>query len=66
MKHDYIALQKYCEKNNIELLKDYSNEKITRETKIEGKCKGNNCNDNFCKLFKNIILLINEFYVVKF
>ena len=48
MKYDYIALQEYCKNNKIELSKDYSNEKVTRETRIEGKCKVDNCDGLFC------------------
>ena len=32
------ALIKYCDENNICLINDYNNLKITRDTIIEGKC----------------------------
>lgn len=33
-KYNFEYLKKYCDENNVELLKDYSNEKINRDTKI--------------------------------
>lgn len=48
-KYDYKLLQKYCKENNIELSKDYSNEKLNREIKIEGKCICENCEKYFNK-----------------
>ena len=48
-------LKKYCDDNNIELLEDYSNININRETLIKGKCLTENCNKNFEKTFRRII-----------
>jgi len=55
IRHDYNNLQKYCQENNIKLLKDYSEEKINLKTKIEGKCVSDNCENYFEKKFIQII-----------
>jgi hypothetical protein len=47
-------LTKYCNDNNITLLKDYSGKKITRETRIDGKCLTQNCENNFNKTFRHL------------
>lgn len=54
-KYNYSSLIVYCDENNIVLLKDYSNEIINRETKIEAKCKTTNCNKSVNKSFRHII-----------
>jgi hypothetical protein len=46
------ALLEYCNKNKICLISDYNNQKITRDTKIEGKCIINNCQNDFIKTFR--------------
>jgi hypothetical protein len=38
MKYDYKSLVLFCKEYDIILLKDYSKEKINRNTIIEGKC----------------------------
>ena len=38
IKYDYKYLSEYCKKNNITLNKDYSVDKINRDTIINGKC----------------------------
>jgi hypothetical protein len=38
VRYDYNYLQQYCKENSIELLKDYSTEKVNRDTIIEAKC----------------------------
>ena len=55
VRYNYEFLKKYCEENNIVLLKDYSNEKVNRDTKIEGNCISENCNNTFNKSFRNLI-----------
>ena len=47
------ALIKYCDENNIYLINDYNNLKITRDTIIEGKCI-NGCINIFKKNFRNL------------
>jgi hypothetical protein len=55
MKYDYHLLQEYCKNNNVELSKNYSNEKVTCETRIEGKCVGTSCDEYFCRPFHQIV-----------
>ena len=55
LKYSYENLQKFCNENGIELCRDYSTEKVRRETKIEGKCKTEGCNELFNKSFREII-----------
>ena len=50
-KYNYEYLQLFCKENNINLCKDYSKDKITRDTIIEGKCKGDGCCGGFEKIF---------------
>lgn len=56
-------MQKFCNENNIKLCKDYSKQFIKRETKIEGKCNHENCNQTFKKSFREMIE--NESYFCK-
>ena len=55
LKYSYDSLQKFCNENGIELCKDYSNEVVRRETKIEGKCNNVDCNSIFKKSFREIL-----------
>ena len=50
LKYDYNFLSDFIKINNINLIKDYSNININRDTKIEGKCV------NDCKNFFNYSL----------
>ena len=50
--YNYTNLKSYCEENNIQLLNEYSNINVTRDTIIVGKCK--NCNNNFNKTFRQL------------
>ena len=59
-RYNYELLKNYCQENNIELLKDYSNDKINRDSIIEGKCIHIDCNETFSKNFK--ILLLSKGY----
>ena len=52
---NYNFLYSFCINNNISLLKKYSNENITRETRIEGKCLTDNCLNHFNKSFRQLI-----------
>lgn len=45
--YDINHLRDYCEKNNIILLKEYT--QTNRETSIEGKCNTTNCINDFNK-----------------
>ena len=54
-KYNYNYLNKFCCDNNLILLKNYSEIDINRDTFIEIKCIGENC-ENICnKKFKNLI-----------
>jgi len=55
LKYSYDSLQKFCGEHGIELCRDYSNELVRRDTKIEGKCKNDNCNNLFVKSFREIV-----------
>ena len=59
VKYDINLLTTFCAENNVELLKDYSKEKITSETRIEGKCV--NCVNSFNKLFESLYKF-NSYY----
>jgi hypothetical protein len=54
IRYNYEFLQKLCKENSIILLKDYINEKINRDSIIEGKCKSENCNEKFSKVCRNL------------
>ena len=55
LKYSSESLQKFCNENGIELCKDYSGEVVRRETKIEGKCKTDGCEQIFIKSFREIL-----------
>jgi hypothetical protein len=55
VRYDYNYLQQYCKENGIELLGDYSKEKVNRNTIIEAKCFMENCNDNVNKTFNSCV-----------
>lgn len=48
-------LTDFCSENNIFLNNNYSNIQITRDTKISGKCLTSNCNNDFNKIFRQLI-----------
>ena len=54
LKYSYESLQKFCNENGIELCRDYSQEVVRRETKIEGKCRNEGCNELFNKVFREL------------
>jgi hypothetical protein len=54
--YNYEYLQKFCKENEIILGKDYSEEKITRDTIIEGICLTDGCENHFCKDFRQIVI----------
>jgi hypothetical protein len=55
LKYSYESLQKFCNENGIELCKDYTNEVVRRDTKIEGNCKTDGCIQIFNKSFREIL-----------
>jgi len=54
--YNYEYLVNFCKEHNVELIHDCSNEKITRDTIVKGKCKGENCNDVFEKKFRQLVI----------
>ena len=55
IRRDSTYLLEFCKDNNIELSKDYSNEKINNKAVIEGKCVNKNCGKLFSRKFVTII-----------
>ena len=53
-KYDFELLQKYCSKNNVVLLEDYSCKYVTRNINIKCKCVYENCNNEFEKNFRQL------------
>jgi hypothetical protein len=49
------TLTLFCSKNLIILNNNYNNIKVTRDTKISGKCLSSNCNNDFNKVFRQLI-----------
>lgn len=64
LKYSYESLQKFCNENGIELCRDYSQEVVRRETRIEGKCRNKDCNELFNKSFIQLISK-NTYYCKK-
>jgi hypothetical protein len=52
--YNYEYLQQFCEENNIKLTKDYTQERVNRDTQIEGNCKTESCDEMFCKNFRQL------------
>ena len=42
-KYDFELLQKYCSENNVVLLEDYTDDFLTKNFAIKGKCVYENC-----------------------
>lgn len=55
IRYNFKYLQNYCNQNNIELLKDYSNETITIHSKIYCKCLTSQCKTFINKVFRYIL-----------
>ena len=56
-KYNYNSLKLFCNENNIYLNGDYDNNDINRDTIIYGKCINVNCNNEFNKIFRQLIKL---------
>ena len=54
-KYCYESLEQFCNENCIELCRDYFGEVVRRETKIEGKCKTEGCDELFSKAFRELV-----------
>ena len=52
--YNYNLLNSFCKENKITLTKNYSEEKINRKTRIEGKCVQEGCCGTFNKIFIQI------------
>ena len=52
---DFKFLKSYCKEHGITLLKDYSNEKVTRNIFIDAKCLTPNCKNNVHKNFRRLV-----------
>ena len=57
--YNYDYLQQFCKDNAIKLEGDYSKDKLTRDTIIRGKCKGENCSGVFEKNFRCLTKIQN-------
>ena len=55
MRYDYTRLQEFRKENDIELLKDYSQDSINIFSFIEGKCLNTNCFNTFNKSFRSLV-----------
>jgi RIP metalloprotease RseP len=55
LKYSYESLQQFCLQNGIELCKDYNDQPVNRNTRIEGKCVKSDCDGVFCKSFREIL-----------
>ena len=55
IKYDLEKLKLYCNENDVILLKNYENVKVTRDTKIEAVCLIPNCNNIVNKTLRRLI-----------
>jgi hypothetical protein len=49
------TLTSFCRKNGIKLNNNYNNIRVTRDTKIHGKCLNLSCNNDFNKVFRQLM-----------
>ena len=54
VKYNLDLLIQFCNENHITLLKDYSGEKVNRETIIHGKCLREECGNSFERIFRSL------------
>ena len=54
-KYDFELLTKYCNENGVILMEEYSNEKINRDINVKGKCVYENCENEFDKIFRELL-----------
>lgn len=55
MKYNKTTLVEYCNENDIQLMHDYTNISVNRESHIDGKCINDNCCNNFNKNFRQLV-----------
>jgi len=53
-RYDLKLLNNFCINNNIQLLKNYENEKINRDIQIESKCLTLDCKNIVSKNYVNL------------
>jgi hypothetical protein len=53
-KYDFERLDKYCKKNNVTLLEDYSCCKLTSNVYLKSKCSYENCENIVNKRFREL------------
>jgi hypothetical protein len=51
----FDLLEKHVNEKGLVLLKDYSGDKLTRESVIEGICVNENCDKSFSKGFRTLV-----------
>ena len=54
-RYDFERLDKYCKENSVTLLEDYTGCFLTKNSLIKGKCVYENCENEFDKLFINLV-----------
>lgn len=54
--YDLTKLKSYCDENNITLLDNYENKKVTRDVFIKANCITLNCNNDVNKTFRRFVL----------
>jgi hypothetical protein len=55
VKYDLNMLGKFCDENNILLIDDYCEKFINRDSIIKGICLVDDCNNIFCKPFRELL-----------
>lgn len=55
MRYNVENLYEYCNSNEIFLMNDYTKLNINRESSLEGKCKNTDCDNKFCKDFRQLV-----------
>lgn len=55
MRYNNNTLLQYVNENNISLTEDYAEQKVDRDTRINGNCLNENCDDTFSKTFRQLV-----------
>jgi len=61
-RYDFERLQNFCNENNVVLLEDYTNVKLTQKSRIIGICLTENCGKI---LINHLKIYSSEIYIVK-
>ena len=59
IRYDYNYLNLFCYENKVNLIKDYINEKINRNTRILGKCINHDCLNSYDVCFRELVQFLN-------